>query len=200
MAKHLSWQIFVKTNTCLSQKHTFVTCFVVTNTCLSWQTLVCYERTFVATKSIRVAAPANDTRLQLLVAVNLVVPIKILWLSLALITQHTLLERKSTALIIMIALHSAPCHLGKGFRSKTKHFGAVCMTIIFMTAWHNHNYIHTIIANSYMYSNHSCQMEKERVAHMFLKIICLLLDWNLRNSFQTVAIWSNLAPFFFLFP
>ena len=78
MTKRLLWQIFVKTNMCLSQKHTFVTCFVVTNMCLSWQTLVCCEITFVATKMILVAALANDTRLLLLVAVNLVVPIKIL--------------------------------------------------------------------------------------------------------------------------
>ena len=51
--------------------------------------------------------------------------------------------RKSTALIIMIALHSAPCHLGEEVRNRTKHVGAVCMAIIFMTAWHNHNYIHS---------------------------------------------------------
>ena len=36
-------------------------CFVVTNTCLSRQTSVCRDKTFVATKMILVAAPANDS-------------------------------------------------------------------------------------------------------------------------------------------
>ena len=35
-------------------------CFVVTNTCLSQQTCVCHDKTFVATKMILVAVPAND--------------------------------------------------------------------------------------------------------------------------------------------
>ena len=73
---------FVATNTCkgmlietklLSRqtracrdKHYFVakrkekeTCFVVTNICVSRQTRVCCDKTFVATKIILVAAPAN---------------------------------------------------------------------------------------------------------------------------------------------
>ena len=37
------------------------TCFVVTNTCLSLQTHVCHNKSFVTTKMILVAAPANDT-------------------------------------------------------------------------------------------------------------------------------------------
>ena len=48
----LSWQKF------FSQQKV---CFVMTNTCLSWQTCVCRDETFVTTKMILVAAPANDS-------------------------------------------------------------------------------------------------------------------------------------------
>ena len=67
--KVLSQQIFVATNTVCLDKHTFsfpLFCcccdetFVRTSILLSRQTRVCRDKTFVATKMILEAAPAND--------------------------------------------------------------------------------------------------------------------------------------------
>ena len=65
--------MFVATNTRRDNKHDFVATkvlswqtllsrqiFVLTDTCLSQQTRVCRDKTFVATKIILVVAPAND--------------------------------------------------------------------------------------------------------------------------------------------
>ena len=50
---------FVATSILLSQRKT---CFIRTNTRLSRQTCICHDKTFVSTKIILVAAPANDSK------------------------------------------------------------------------------------------------------------------------------------------